>query len=108
MKNYVTPGFRCITKREAVWRQQQSKALVREAEDRELMNLRRFEHALLTLGLTFCAASLGVLTHREIWSRMAIRSFERRQAVVRGSKHRFPFSKWVSPSRTTTCGQPSG
>jgi sortase A len=40
------------------------------------MNLRRFEHALLILGLTLCAASLGVFTYREISSRMAIRSFE--------------------------------
>jgi sortase A len=40
------------------------------------MNVRRFEHALLTLGLSLCAASLGVLTYREISSRMAIHSFE--------------------------------
>ena len=47
------------------------------------MNLRRFEHALLTLGLTLCVASLGVVAYREIWSRMAIRSFE---AAASGSQ----------------------
>ena len=47
------------------------------------MNLRRFEHALLTLGLTLCVASLGVLAYREISSRMAIRSFE---AAASGSQ----------------------
>jgi sortase A len=40
------------------------------------MNLRNLEHALLTLGLTLCTASLGVLAYREVGSRMAIRSFE--------------------------------
>ena len=47
------------------------------------MNLRRFEHALLTVGLTLCVASLGVLAYREISSRMAIHSFE---AAASGSQ----------------------
>jgi sortase A len=49
------------------------------------MNLRNFERALLTLGLTLVAAFLGVLAYREIGSRMAVGSFK---AVASGSRSR--------------------
>jgi sortase A len=70
LQNCIGLSFRCIS----VMRKQTEKAL--EATDRWAMNFRNLERALIALGLALCVASLGALAYREIWSRMAIRSFE--------------------------------